>query len=275
MQQQALSLRCEGKLIGFVPTMGYLHEGHLSLIRIARKEVGHNGIVVVSIYVNPTQFAPHEDFQRYPRDLERDLALCEKELVDIVFAPTDQEMYPPDYSTYVVEEQLSRGMEGRSRPSHFRGVTTIVAKLFLIVQPHVTVFGAKDYQQARIIQRMIRDLHFPIKFVLGPTVREPDGLAMSSRNSYLSPAQRQSARCLYLAIQKAKEMVTRAADPLPADLLRDRLTQFIHSFPETKVDYIEFFDSETLQPTEQVQRGTHMALAVFVGSTRLIDNDRL
>ena len=275
MQQLALQWRAQGQLVGFVPTMGYLHEGHLSLFRIARQAIGPKGQLVVSIFVNPTQFGPNEDYDRYPRDLQRDLDLCQKEGVDVVFTPSVHDMYPPDYSTYVVEEQLSQSMEGRSRPTHFRGVTTIVAKLFQLVLPTHTVFGAKDYQQAKIVQRMIRDLHFPIQFILGPTVREPDGLAMSSRNTYLTPQQRQSALCLWRSIQRAKEAVRAHPEGIPAETLRKELTDFIHSHPETRLDYIAFFDPETLQPHSTVRPGTHMALAVFVGSTRLIDNDRL
>src|SRR5262245_27175753 len=189
MQRLSLRWKKQGQRIGFVPTMGYLHAGHLSLVKRGRKLVGSRGKVVVSIYVNPTQFGPKEDFSRYPRDFRNDIRLCRAEGVDVEFAPTDPQMYSSDgsasFSTSVVEEDLSRGMEGASRPGHFRGVTTIVAKLFNIVQPDVAVFGAKDYQQAAVIQRMVRDLNFPVKIVVAPTIRETDGLAMSSRNKYL------------------------------------------------------------------------------------------
>ena len=191
MQRQALQWRRAGVRIGFVPTMGFLHDGHMSLVRRARKAVGPEGKVVVSIYVNPTQFAPTEDLAKYPRDLARDKQLCRNEGVDVIFLPGDAEMYPGqdagDYSTYVVEERLSQGMEGASRPTHFRGVTTVVAKLFNIVQPDIAVFGQKDFQQAAVIKRMVADLNFPVQLIVAPTGREPDGLALSSRNKYLTP----------------------------------------------------------------------------------------
>ena len=211
MQRLAGQWRRQGVRVWFVPTMGYLHEGHLSLMRVARRRTGRTGKVVVSIYVNPTQFGPAEDLSRYPRDLKHDLKLCRAEGVDVVFAPADREIYPGRaeglYTTYVVEEQLSRGMEGASRPAHFRGVTTVVAKLFNVVLPDVAVFGAKDWQQAAIIQRMVADLNFPVKIIVAPTVREPDGLALSSRNKYLDPAQRAQAVVLHRAIQRARAAV--------------------------------------------------------------------
>ncbi|MDB6023713.1 MAG: panC, partial [Pedosphaera sp.] len=243
---QRLAKQWQGRRVrvGFVPTMGYLHEGHLSLVKKARQIVGPRGCVVVSIYVNPTQFGPHEDLSRYPRDFARDKKLCRAAGVDVIFAPDDGEMYPQngarEYSTYVVEETLSRGMEGASRPTHFRGVTTVVAKLFNIVQPEVAVFGAKDFQQAAVIQRMVRDLNFPVKIVVAPTHREPDGLAMSSRNKYLSPAQRQQAIVLSEALQLAKKLVKVRA--IPSADLKATLTRFIASRLEARLDYIEFFD---------------------------------
>lgn len=278
MQARALQLKARHKRIAFVPTMGYLHEGHLSLIRRARRAVGNSGVIVVSIYVNPTQFGPGEDFDRYPRDLRRDLKLCRAEKVDIVFTPTDAQMYPGRdrglFSTYVVEETLSAVMEGAVRPGHFKGVTTVVAKLFNIVQPDVAVFGAKDWQQAVVIKRMIQNLNFPVKLLIAPTVREPDGLAMSSRNSYLSQAHRARANILYRAIEQARIKVR--TGPQQPDTLRNELRQFIlGAVPDAQIDYIEFFQSETLQPVPLVRRGTHMALAVRIGGTRLIDNARL
>lgn len=278
MQRLALQWRTKGIRIAFVPTMGYLHEGHLSLVRRAKKFARlQKGKVVVSIYVNPIQFGPREDFARYPRDLNRDLRLCRAEHVDVVFVPSDNQMYPGigngRFSTFVVEERLSQVMEGASRPGHFRGVTTVVAKLFNIVQPDLAVFGAKDWQQATIIKRMVANLNFPVKIVVVPTVREPDGLALSSRNSYLNSTERAAATILYRAICRARETVkTKAAN---AEKLKSTLKKFIHSEPLAKVDYIEFFDSETLEPVKTVTRGTHMALAVFIGTTRLIDNARL
>jgi pantoate--beta-alanine ligase len=277
MQRLALRWRRMGRAIGFVPTMGYLHEGHVSLVREARHRVGKRGVVVVSIYVNPTQFAPTEDLSRYPRDFARDRRLCRDAGVDAIFFPDDAQMYPGKakghYSTYVVEEQLSQTMEGASRPMHFRGVTTVVAKLFNIVLPDVAVFGAKDFQQAAVIQRMTRDLYFPLKIIVAPTVREADGLALSSRNKYLTAEQRPQATALWLALEQAKATVRRRA--VAADALKRELTAQIHARPAARVDYIEFFDADTFAPVSRVTRGTHMALAVFIGNTRLIDNTRL
>jgi pantoate--beta-alanine ligase len=278
MQGLALRWRRSGVRVGFVPTMGYLHEGHLSLVRRARREVGPAGEVVLSIYVNPTQFAPTEDFSRYPRDLKRDTQLCRTEGVDVVFTPPTQEMYPladGSFSTYVVEENLSRTLEGVSRPTHFRGVTTVVAKLFNIVQPEVAVFGAKDWQQATIIRRMARDLNFPLKVLVAPTFRERDGLAMSSRNKYLEGDLRRQALVLWQAIQSAQKQVQDRPGGISAVRLTSRLKKEIQNAPDARVDYVEFFHSQTLEPVKTVKSGTHMALAVFVGKTRLIDNATL
>jgi pantoate--beta-alanine ligase len=256
--------------------MGYLHAGHLSLVRRARQRLGRSGKLVLSLYVNPAQFGPKEDFSRYPRDLRRDLSLCRKAAVDVVFAPLDAQMYPPGVSsTFVVENQLSRGMEGVSRPTHFRGVATVVAKLFNLVQPDIAVFGAKDYQQAAVVRRMARDLNFPVKIVVAPTVREPDGLALSSRNRYLTGALRQEAVGLWRAIQAARAAVKASRRPLRAHRLKKALRDGIEAAPSARVDYIEFFDPETLMPVPRVKRGTHLALAVLIGKTRLIDNARL
>jgi len=277
MQKLALRWKRAGVKIGFVPTMGYLHDGHLSLVREARKRVSQNGVVVVSIYVNPTQFAPTEDLSKYPRDLKRDLQMCRAEGVDVVFTPGDAEMYPGKtegkYSTYVVEENLGRVMEGAARPVHFRGVTTVVAKLFNIVLPDVSVFGQKDFQQAAIIKRMVVDLNFPVQIIVAPTRREADGLAMSSRNKYLDAEQRAQAVILFHALQAAKRAVAKKA--VPAARLKKDLAEFITAAPLARLDYVEFFDPETLQPVAQVKRGAHMALAVYFGKTRLIDNARL
>jgi len=266
-------------VVGFVPTMGWLHTGHISLIRQARLLVGPKGKVVVSIYVNPAQFGPREDFAAYPRDLRRDAKACRAEGVDVVFAPDDEEMYPRDgvsqFSTYVVEEILSRGMEGVSRPTHFRGVTTVVAKLFNIVQPDVVIFGAKDYQQAKVIGRMIRDLNFPVQLVVAPTFREADGLAMSSRNKYLEGSLRSQALVLWRAIQRVRVALRTRARPISAQRLKSDLKAFIEQEPMARLDYVEFFNPETLLPTLTVAPGAHMAVAVFVGRTRLIDNARL
>jgi pantoate--beta-alanine ligase len=279
MQRLAGGWRREGAQVGLVPTMGCLHAGHLSLVERARSLVGRTGKVVVSIYVNPTQFGPQEDFSRYPRNLARDASLCQAHGVDVVFAPRDDEMYlrrdAESFSTFVMEESLSRGMEGGARPIHFRGVTTVVAKLFNIVQPGLAVFGAKDFQQAAIVKRMTRDLNFPLKIVVAPTLREADGLAMSSRNQYLEGDLRAQAVVLSRAIQKARAATRQAARPIPAARLKSQLKQFIERQPAARLDYVEFFAPDTLVPVPKVARGDHVALAVFVGKTRLIDNGRL
>ncbi len=279
MQRLALRARRVGQRIAFVPTMGYLHEGHVSLMRRARKFAGPRGLVVVSIYVNPTQFGPQEDLSRYPRDLKRDQRLCRDAKVDVLFLPSDAEMYPGKaegrYSTYIVEERLTQRMEGASRPTHFRGVTTIVAKLFNLVLPDVAVFGAKDWQQATVVKRMAHDLNFPVRIHVAPTVREKDGLAMSSRNKYLSAEERPQALALWQAVQSARKAVRLNKAPLKVDGLRKRLVKEIQRQPAAKVDYIEFFHPETLEPLARVAKGSQMALAVFIGKTRLIDNARL
>jgi pantoate--beta-alanine ligase len=271
--------RRAGTRVGLVPTMGYLHAGHLSLVHQARRLAGWGGKVVVSIYINPTQFGPQEDLARYPRDLARDVRLCRKAGVDVIFAPDTAQMYPRadagGFSTYVIEEDLSRGMEGRSRPTHFRGVTTVVAKLFNIVQPDVAVFGAKDYQQAAIVKRMVRDLNFPLRIVVAPTLREADGLAMSSRNKYLAGDLRGQALVLRRSLEKARAEVRKSSRPIPAARLKAGLKRFIKRTPAARLDYVEFFDPDTLVPVRNVTPGTHLALAVFIGKTRLIDNARL
>ena len=291
MQRLALQWKRRGTSIGFVPTLGYLHQGHISLVKKARRSVGKRGVVVASIYVNPTQFAPTEDLANYPRDLPRDKELCRDAGVDVLFVPSDKQMYPAwdkaaedpargdarptGFSTYVIEESLSRGMEGESRPTHFRGVTTVVAKLLNIVLPDVAVFGAKDFQQAAVVKRMARDLHFPVKIVVAPTVREADGLALSSRNKYLSEEEREQAVALWQAIQLARQAVRTSKEAIPSSRLKAELKWLIETRPAARVDYIEFFDPQTLQPMANVQRGAHIALAVVVGKTRLIDNGRL
>jgi pantoate--beta-alanine ligase len=292
MRCQARQWQRTGKRIGFVPTMGYLHAGHMSLVKRARQAAGKSGVVVVSIYVNPTQFGPKEDFSKYPRDLKRDFKLCRVQGVDVVFTPGDKEMYPGGtgsrrcesangprfdkrgYSTYVVEEKLSQSMEGASRPTHFRGVTTVVAKLFNIVLPDVAVFGAKDWQQAAIIRRMATDLNFPVKIIVAPTLRERDGLAMSSRNKYLTGDLRQQATVLWQAIQMAQAAVKKSKT-VPAAKLKADLKKLIKTEPDARLDYMEFFEPDTLAPVAKVTRGAHLALAVFVGKIRLIDNAQL
>ncbi len=276
MQRLAQKWRRSGVRVALVPTMGFLHAGHLSLVKAARKRVGATGQVALSIYVNPTQFGPKEDFSKYPRDLRRDLRLCREAGVDLVFAPGDAEMYPGqsagDFSTFVIEEEISLGMEGAARPTHFRGVTTVVAKLFNLVRPDVAVFGQKDFQQAAVLQRMTRDLNFPVQLVIAPTLREADGLAMSSRNKYLDPEQRAQAVILYHALSAVRAA---AKKPVAAARLKADLKEFLTAAPLARLDYVEFFDPATLAPVKQVRRGTHMALAVFFGNTRLIDNARL
>jgi pantoate--beta-alanine ligase len=277
MQRLARKWGRTGVRVGLVPTMGYLHDGHISLVKRARRAVGQAGVVVASIYVNPTQFAPSEDLAKYPRDLPRDTRLCRSAGVDVLFTPEDAEIYPGKaagyYSTYVVEEKLSAGMEGAARPVHFRGVTTVVAKLFNLVLPQVAVFGQKDYQQAAIIERMTADLNFPVKIIVAPTLREADGLAMSSRNKYLSPEERSQAAILFHALEAVKLAVK--DQPVSAARLKTDVRAFITVAPLARLDYVEFFDPVTLQPVRQVRRGMHMALAVFFGKTRLIDNARL
>ena len=279
MQRLARRWERDGVRVGFVPTMGYLHAGHLSLVRRARQLVGRRGKVIVSIYVNPTQFGPQEDLSRYPRDLARDARLCRAESVDVIFAPGDGQMYPRNgrrpFSTFVVEEDLSRGMEGKSRPTHFRGVTTVVAKLFNIVRPEVAVFGAKDYQQLAVVRRMVDDLNLPVRIVVAPTFREPDGLAMSSRNKYLVGGLRQQALVLWRSIQKVRAELRQSSPPIPAARLKAELKRFIEREPQARLDYVEFFEPDSLIPVPRVRRGTRLALAVFIGTTRLIDNAAL
>jgi pantoate--beta-alanine ligase len=283
MQRTALQWRRAGRRVAFVPTMGFLHAGHVSLMHRARKEAGPLGIVVVSIYVNPTQFGPSEDLSRYPRDFRRDRRLCAEAGVDLIFRPSDATMYPGReqrrYSTYVVEEQLSRGMEGVTRPGHFRGVTTVVTKLFNLVLPDVAVFGAKDYQQAAVVRRMVQDLNMPVGIIVSPTKREADGLAMSSRNKYLTPQQRPQASALWQGICLAREAARthhrRRRSAVPAKKLKDLVRSQIEKQPDARVDYIEFFDPDSLAPLPRVRPGAHMALAVYVGRTRLIDNGRI
>jgi pantoate--beta-alanine ligase len=230
-------------------------------------------VVVVSIFVNPTQFAPNEDFARYPRDPKGDSALCRREGVDVIFMPRPEDMYAPDASIYVTEERLSKTMEGVTRPTHFRGVATVVAKLFNLVLPIAAIFGAKDFQQAAIVQRMTRDLNFALKIIVAPTARADDGLALSSRNKYLSEEERRQAPVLYLSLQTAQAAVAKA--PLARAQLRNKIERLIASQPAARLDYVEFFDPQTLEPLAKVGRGARMALAVYFGKTRLIDNAEL
>ena len=279
MQRQASTWLRAGCRIGFVPTMGCLHDGHLSLVHEARRQVGKKGVVVVSIYVNPTQFGPQEDFIRYPRPFRHDARLCREAGVDVIFNPSDSAMYPNrdsgDPSTYVLEERLGSILEGASRPTHFRGVSTVVAKLFNCVRPNVAVFGAKDWQQSRVIKRMIIDLNFPVKLVVAETHRELDGLAMSSRNRYLTPSERTQATVLWKSLEDLRTYLKQIGKPISATQLEQRVRRLIASQPDARLDYVAFFDSETLNEKKQVTSATHMALAVFIGKTRLIDNGAL
>jgi pantoate--beta-alanine ligase len=247
--------------------MGYLHEGHRSLVRAARAQCD---FLVVSIFVNPTQFAPSEDLEQYPRDMDRDSLLCRQEDVDLLFCPPAESMYAPDHSTHVSEEALSTGLCGTSRPTHFRGVTTVVAKLFNIVQPDMAVFGQKDGQQARVIKRMVRDLNFPVEIVVAPTVREEDGLAMSSRNAYLGAEERSRAPHIYGALRSARTLCSQGETRVEA--LEAEVRRLLSENVGGTVDYVAFVDDETLVPVEHIERKTLVALAVRVGSTRLIDN---
>ena len=268
LQQIALTLRAQGRRIGFVPTMGNLHEGHLSLVRIAKKNAD---AVVVSVFVNPTQFGPNEDFAAYPRTFEADRGLCEKEGVDILFNPSVAEMYPEGASVGVVETALSRTLCGAARPGHFDGVCTIVAKLFNVVQPHVAVFGEKDAQQLRVIRRMVRDLRFPVEILPGPTVRESDGLARSSRNQYLTADQRPQAVCLRRALDECEHLF--AAGERDPQKLVAAMRALVAKYPAAKIDYLAVVDDKTLQPlSNPISAPALVALAVWVGKPRLIDN---
>jgi pantoate--beta-alanine ligase len=267
MQSRAREWRKAGRTIGFVPTMGFLHEGHLSLVRLARE---YADVVVVSIFVNPTQFGPNEDLDAYPRDFERDEALCREEGVDAVFYPSAEEMYSDNASVYVNDDQLTKTLCGAKRPGHFQGVLTVVAKLFNIVLPDVAVFGQKDAQQLRVIEQMVADLNFPLRVVPGPIVREADGLAMSSRNKYLSVAQRKEALCLRRALDAAEALYGEGESD--AVRIKQAMRDLIEPVTEAEIDYIELVDWTTLEPVARIEGTTLIALAVQVGPARLIDN---
>ena len=268
MQRQSRRWLREGRRVVLVPTMGALHEGHLSLIRRARKRAGEAGLVVVSIYVNPTQFNDPKDLKAYPRTLKADQQLCRAEGVDAVFAP--ETLYPEGASVEISENELALSLEGEHRPGHFAGVMTVVAKLFHLVQPTEAVFGEKDFQQAAVIRRMIRDLDFPVRLILGPTVRESDGLAMSSRNVRLKGRLREQAAVLPAALRLVKEF----GDGPVANLKR-RLKRLMEAQPDVSVDYIEVVDAESFRPVRKAMRGTRLLLAAQVGPVRLIDNTGL
>lgn len=264
--------RCKGKRIGFVPTMGALHEGHLSLLRKARSDCD---VVVVSIYVNPKQFGPGEDLDEYPRTFERDRELCEREEVDLIFCPTDAVMYPEGHATCVDVERLTEPLCGRSRPAFFRGVTTVVLKLFNIVAPDAAYFGWKDAQQALVIMRMVEDLNLPVEIVACPIVREPDGLAMSSRNAYLDETARRQAPEIVRALDKAR-LATDEQGLDDCAALKRIVAEHVASQTDGQIDYVEIVSLDRIQPLERVERGnTLIAVAVHLGGTRLIDNLRL
>jgi pantoate--beta-alanine ligase len=260
-------VRNQGKTLGLVPTMGALHEGHLSLVRAARAKVD---VVAASIFVNPTQFGPNEDFTRYPRNLDTDCALLEREGVDVVFAPSAEEMYPIAAVTWVTVEGLSDRLCGKSRPGHFRGVATVVAKLFNIVEPDVAFFGQKDAAQVAVIKRMVRDLNFPVAIEVCPIVRESDGLALSSRNAYLSPDERKMALVLHASLQRAQK-VFESGERDSARLVSEAQKAFVWQ-PAARLDYFEIVDPDDLEPITTVNQRSLVAVAAFVGNTRLIDN---
>lgn len=267
MQASAESLRREGRRIGFVPTMGYLHEGHLSLMRRAREECD---IVVVSVFVNPTQFGPSEDFDRYPRDPDGDRRKCEAAGVDILFMPGAEDMYPGGPAVYVSVDGVSDILEGAVRPGHFRGVATVVCKLFNIVKPHRAYFGQKDFQQCVIIKRMVLGLDMDVEVIVMPTIREPDGLAMSSRNVYLSPSERIAARALYRALIRGEELIRSGTKDMAK--VKQAMAGIILDEKRATIDYIEIVDPETLSPLDTRADKMVLLVAVRIGRTRLIDN---
>jgi pantoate--beta-alanine ligase len=271
IQTAVRRLAAEGKSIGLVPTMGYLHEGHQSLIRRAKKDAD---AVIVSIFVNPAQFGPREDLSRYPRDEKGDIKKITAAGGDIVFCPKVEDIYPPDFQTWVDVTELSKTLEGASRPGHFRGVTTIVAKLFNLTRPDLVVFGQKDYQQAAVLRRMTIDLGYPISFVVAPTVREKDGLAMSSRNAYFSPEQRPDALCLIRALKTARALV-QSGETQAETIRKEMAAAIIATCPSAEIDYIAFTDFHSLEPIKTIRKDTIASLAVRVHGVRLIDNMKL
>ncbi len=267
MQARALEARRRGTRIAFVPTMGYLHEGHLSLLREGRRR---GDLLVLSVFVNPTQFGPNEDLATYPRDLERDLTVARQAGVDLVWTPTPEQIYPTGYATYVDVEGLTDTLCGASRPGHFRGVTTVVCKLFNVVQPDVALFGEKDFQQLAVIRRMASDLNIPVEIVGMPIVREADGLALSSRNVYLSPSEREQALVLSRGIEKARKMAAEGVGE--SSRILDALRAMIEAQPSARIDYLKICHQDTLAEQERVDGDSVLLMAVYVGNTRLIDN---
>jgi pantoate--beta-alanine ligase len=267
MQKQCEVLRLSGKTIALVPTMGFFHEGHLELMRVGRRLAD---ILAISIFVNPTQFGPSEDFQAYPRDMEGDLAGAKEVGVDLVFAPSVEDMYPDGHQTKIAVERVTKHLCGLSRPGHFDGVTTVVAKLFNIAKPHLAIFGEKDYQQLTAVKRMVKDLDMDTQIIGVPTVREPDGLAMSSRNNYLNPEERESALCLKKSLDLAREMFSQGKKDVQK--MREAVEKLILSHPFTEIDYINICDPMSLEDVDRIEGEALLALAVKVGRARLIDN---
>lgn len=267
MKAEIIGLKSQGKIIGFVPTMGYLHEGHLSLVRESLLKAD---VTVVSIFVNPTQFGPGEDFEKYPRDFDRDSEVLEKEGVDYLFVPEADEMYPERHKTYVNVHDLEEKLCGRSRPGHFRGVCTVVLKLFNIVNPDISFFGQKDAQQAIILKRMVEDLDLDVKIDVLPIVREEDGIAMSSRNAYLNQEERKAAIVLSQSLKKAEEMVEKGERD--SGVIINKMKEMISQEPLAKIDYVEVVDMDNLDPVNRIEKEALSALAVYVGKARLIDN---
>lgn len=270
MQSWSENQRCRGRRLVFVPTMGFLHEGHLSLVRDAKTR---GDKVIVSIFVNPAQFTRDEDFATYPRDLERDRQLLEREGIDVLFNPSADEIYPEGYQTSIKVEKLGGLLCARFRPGHFRGVATIVAKLFNIVRPHLAIFGCKDYQQLQIVRQLVRDLNLAVEIVAHPTVREPDGLAMSSRNAYLDPQERQAALCLSRSLRLAEALARQGERR--AKIILERVTGELQKESLARIDYVSLIDAESLQDMDQLERPAVLALAVRIGKARLIDNQIL
>jgi len=265
-EMKSLRKKCSGT-VGFVPTMGYLHDGHLQLVRNAKKD---NPVAVVSIFVNPTQFAPNEDFKAYPRDLDRDLDMLRSVDTGIVFIPTDTDMYPQGYNTWVNVQGITQYLEGRSRPTHFQGVTTVCNKLFNIVQPDRAYFGQKDAQQALVIRKMVRELDMNLEIIVSPTVREADGLAMSSRNTYLTPQERPTANVLYKSLMLASDM--HGKGERDAAMIKAAMTKMIEAVPGAKIDYISISDIDTLADVDKITGRVLISMAVRIGKPRLIDN---
>ena len=269
MQARAMALKKEGKSIGFVPTMGSLHAGHLSLVDLIKEQCD---VLLLSIYVNPTQFGVGEDFEKYPRDLDKDLEMCESRGVDLVFAPESTEIYQADASIFVIEESVGKGLCGSARPNHFRGVATVCAKLFNLCQPDKVALGQKDAQQVVVLKRMIRDLHFPIEVVVGPILREPDGLAMSSRNAYLEPTQRENALLIFESLEAARKVVEEKGSN-NVDRVKAEAMNVLTSGRFLRVNYVEVVNRETMRPETEVVAGRSLlAVAVWVDQVRLIDN---